>query len=62
MGILVRLALTFILTNVTVFCCLMSLDSFERSAFLVSGWLYGAATVACIIAIVAVWLVKRPRG
>jgi len=61
MRIVLRLALTLILTNVTAFCCLEFLASFDPPGSLVSRWLYGAVTVACIIAIVAVWIVRTAR-
>jgi len=59
--IVLRLALTLILVAIAAFCCFGFLASFEPPGFLVFRWLYGAVTVACIVAIVAVWLVKTTR-
>ena len=35
--------------------------TFEPPGFLVFRWLYGAVAIACVVAIVAVWLKSPPR-
>jgi hypothetical protein len=66
MRIVLRLALTLILVAIAAFCCFGFLASFEppvlpEAANLVIRWLYGAVAVACVVAIVAVWLWKTTR-
>ena len=61
MRIVSRLALTLILVAVTAFCCFGFFASFEPPGFLVFRWLYGAVAIACVIAIVAVWLRSPSR-
>jgi len=61
MRIVPRLALTLILVAIAAFCCFGFLASFEPPGFLAVRWLYGAFAVACVAAIVAVWLVKTTR-
>ena len=56
-----RLALTFILIAITSFCCFGFLASFEPPGFPGFRWLYGAVAVACVVTIVAVWLVPTTR-
>ena len=61
MRIVSRLALTLILVAVTAFCGFGFLASFEPPGFLVFRWLYGAVAIACVVAIVAVWLISPSR-
>jgi hypothetical protein len=61
MRIVSRLALTLILVAVTAFCVFGFFASFEPPGFLVFRWLYGAVAIACVIAIVAVWLRSPSR-
>ncbi len=51
-----RLALTLVLIAFTAFCGFGFLASFESPGFLVFRWLYGAVAIACVVAIVVVWL------
>ena len=61
MRLVLRLALTLILVAIAAFCCFGFLASFESPDFLVFRWLYGAVVVACVAAMVAVWVVKTTR-
>jgi hypothetical protein len=60
MRIVLRLALTLILMAITAFCCFGFLASSEPGAMLPLFFrcVYGAVAVACVVAIVAVWVVK----
>jgi hypothetical protein len=66
MRLILRLALTLVLVAIAAFCCFGFMASYEppvipESANLVIRWLYGAVAVACVVAIVAVWLGKTTR-
>jgi hypothetical protein len=56
-----RLTVTFILVAITAFCCFGFLASFEPPGFLGFRWLYGVVAVACVVTVVAVWLVPTTR-
>ena len=60
MGLILRLALTLVLVATAAFCCFGFGASFETGPwwFLVFRWVYGSVVIACIAAIVAVWVVK----
>jgi hypothetical protein len=60
MRIVPRLILTLVLVAIAAFCCFGFLASFEPPGFLVFRWLYGAACVACVVGIAALWLTKSP--
>jgi uncharacterized membrane protein YphA (DoxX/SURF4 family) len=65
MRIVLRLALTLILVLITAFCCFGFMASGELKPDGLANpfrWLYGAMVVACVVAIVAVWRAKKPRG
>ena len=65
MRIVLRLALTLILVLITAFCCFGFGASGEFKPDGLANpfrWLYGAMVVACVVAIVAVWRAKKPRG
>ena len=63
MRLILRLALTLILVAIAAFCCYGFAASFEPGPgwFLVFRWLYGTLVIACVAAIVAVWVVKATR-
>ncbi len=61
MRIVLRLALTLILIAVTAFCGFGFLASYEPPGLIVFRWLYGAVAIACVVAIVAVWLISPVR-
>jgi hypothetical protein len=63
MRLVLRWALTLILILIAAFCCFGFLASgeFEPPGSTAFRLLYAVAAVACIVAIVAVWLVKT-RG
>ena len=63
MRIVLGLALTLILMAITACCCFGFLASFEPGVMLALffRWLYGAVAIACVVAIVAVWVVKTTR-
>jgi hypothetical protein len=58
-----RWALTSILVFITGFCCMCFIASGVEPDGLANPfrWLYGAAVVACVVAIVAVWRAKALR-
>ena len=65
MRIVLRLALTLVLVAVMAFCCFGFFASFEPPGFLIFRSLYGAVAIACVVAIVAVWIInpmKRLEG
>ena len=63
MRLVLRWALTLILIPIAAFCCFGFLASgeFEPPSSTAFRWLYWAAAVACIVSLVAVWLVKAGR-
>jgi hypothetical protein len=63
MRLVLRWALTLILIPIAAFCCFGFLASggFEPPSSIAFRWLYWAAAVACIVSLVAVWLVKAGR-
>ncbi len=62
MHLVSKLALTVILVAIAAFCCFGFLASFESPDYLVFRWLYGVMAVACVAAIVTVWVAKSTRG
>jgi len=60
----VRWALTLILVLIATFCCFCFVASVvgpPEGPLNPFRWLYGSAVVACVVAIVAVWVVKATR-
>jgi hypothetical protein len=56
-----RLVLTLGLAALFVFCCFGYLASFEPPVVRAYQLLYGAAALACVLAIAGVWMMKT-RG
>jgi hypothetical protein len=56
-----RVVLTVVLVPIAAFCCFGFLDSAEAgpSGAIAYRWLYGTGILACLAAVVAVWVVKR---
>jgi hypothetical protein len=61
MRLILRLALTLVLVAIAAFCCFGFMASYESPDFLIFRWLYGAVFIACVAAIVAIWVVKATR-
>jgi hypothetical protein len=54
-----RLALTLVLVAIAAFCCFgFYIAIYEAPGSLMARWFYGAVFIACVAAIVAVWVVK----
>jgi hypothetical protein len=61
MRLILRLALTLVLVAIAAFCCFGFMASYESPDFLMFRWFYGTVVIACVAAIVAVWVVKATR-